>query len=436
MVSNSKRYNNKRRRTKQTRATNASRSKGDAPVSRASRPLRSNHLGATVQSGVDHVATIDTGSLETGSIIQRIQIVPSLCRRLHELAGAFQRVRYRNLHFRVEPMAGTSVTGGYAAAFIRDPSELVSLDDAITTVMAQKGAVSRKAWEGCNLHYSSAERFYTSQNSEIRTYSPGELIIVCAAKFSQPVQFVVTLNWTVELDSPGVTEDSSAEISTDATVRTGVILTSRNGHSGLWARDRKADTWSYNATNLLDYPFPDATTVDSKTVIRFRAPFNLVYQEADNSEYVFRDILCTIVDKSWCAWPLEPETPAAEYYSKNFVHNAPWLVAQDQLHVINANGSPLSDAAPGELAYDSGEVMAADMSAAPTLPKAVPSPVLSYHWRLNRPLSSQTSLAARLLLSKNLEVSQVYSRIGYQVLPNLTKPVSKPSAESQVTPAK
>lgn len=405
----------------------------DAPVSRASKPIRSTGKGNTRQSGVDHVATVDTGKVETGAIITRIQILPSLCRRLSELAGAFQRIRYRRLHFRIEPMGGTSVTGGYAAAFIRDPSDLLSPEDALSTIMAQKGALSRKAWEGANLLFTSGQRFYTSANSELRTFSPGELVICCAATFSQPVQFVINLNWTVDLEDPGLQDDGAVDIPRIAHVKAGYVLGLHNGHSGLWGHNRKNSEWTYNMKTVIDYPFPEPSTVDEKTVIRFRAPFSIVYEEKEDAEYAFRDILCMISGGLWISYPVESDASASEYYDSKSVHGVPWLTPADEFLVIGNDGLAVSNE-PTTVFIDSGEVQAVTSVADPVTPST--SPVVMSHWHQNRSERSQALRAAQALLSKNLSQSKIYSALGFQVLSTLTTPKSKPSDAVTVTPPK
>lgn len=424
-----KKIKSKKQRKQPRKSNNKNRHGSDAPVSRASKPLRSNASGSTRQSGIDHVATTDTGTVETGSVITRIQILPSICRRLDELANAFQRIRYRRLHFRIEPMGGTAVTGGYAAAFIRDPADIISKESALSTIMAQKGSVSRKAWEGCNLLFSSGQRFYTSANDELRTFCPGELVIVCTAKFSQPVNFVISMTWTVDLEDPGLQDQIEENLKPLGHPKEGWVIGLRKGHSGIWGRKRSDSTWVYNLSEIIDYPFPPPASVDSKTVVRFRAKFPLVYEEKEDSEYAFRDIVCMIASNSWEAYPCEPDSKATGYYSTSSVHSVPWLTAVDELEVVNADGgysAPIDQTVATLSGEDNAELP-------PTTAAAPPAPisqVVTSHWRQNRHVSSRVLAAARNLLTKDFPQQSIYSALGFTPLPTLTVPTSRPSDES------
>lgn len=167
--------------------------------------------GTTVLSGVDRIAHFpDVSVLPAQSVPLVVPVSPGVFPRLSKLASAFQRIRYEQLQFVVEPQISTAVSGGYVAAFIKDVADLPAGSGALNQLTAQAGSKTTKWWESVTINVGSLpDLYYTSDSlSERRWSSPGIFAIGVDGKCTQPsTPLTVYCRYRVRLSEPSL-EDS------------------------------------------------------------------------------------------------------------------------------------------------------------------------------------------------------------------------------------
>lgn len=167
--------------------------------------VRSKAKRSMRMTGTDRLAgfTLQPGK-PVGTILYErfvsVQMFPSLVER----ARTFQRVRYSSLTWRLVSESGTNVTGGVAAAFIKDADALVNDgEEGFETLMTHAGAKATKAWQELTVSANSAETFYVTPGSDLRFYSPGKFVIMTSGPVDKDSPFALYCDWTVELSRPG-----------------------------------------------------------------------------------------------------------------------------------------------------------------------------------------------------------------------------------------
>lgn len=220
-----------------------------APVSQAVE-VRETGTDSAVVSGVDRLEHIeDISKYAHGTVVLDDLISASSFARLSKIAGAYQKVRFRKLQFRVVPMIPTSVGGGYVVAFVRDPADVPPSDgnDLLNWVTSQQGSVTTKWWQNSAISVPLSDRtYYTSSSEEIREYSPGRLVIVVDGKASSSGPVTVFVDWSVTL--------------THASLES-TIVPGRPDHTvalrNLWTKDTNTYVWSYDPTKTKDSGSPN-----------------------------------------------------------------------------------------------------------------------------------------------------------------------------------
>lgn len=165
-------------------------------------------------SGVDRVynGTLYT-TLRPQTLLFESLITAGSFRRLATVAKAYQRIRFTQLRFSVEPQMPTSTAGGYVAAFVRDAADELHDIDSVT---ATQGSVTTKWWQGSTVSAPLPKRLlYTSTSKEVREYSPGKLVVWNDGPPTQNGSLTVFCHWSVELSEAGL--ETPAAVVVDVT---------------------------------------------------------------------------------------------------------------------------------------------------------------------------------------------------------------------------
>lgn len=205
-------------------------------------------------SGVDRIMSfvLDPATLRGGTTFSET-LVPSSFQRLGLVARAFQRIRWLKLRFRVEPQVSTATSGGYVAAFIKDPADRIGDIQQLTST---QGSVTTKWWQSSIIDATPPDRlFYTSEGAELREYSPGKIVVMVDGEPTQKGNVTVFAEWTVHLSGPGLeTPDQVEEVFT--ALHPWYV---RVGHEGLWGRKNgpgadDGGTWTSSPVELITPP--------------------------------------------------------------------------------------------------------------------------------------------------------------------------------------
>lgn len=195
------------------RAGGATRVLGSAAPIATGMSVVGRTTDSAVLSGVDRLASIaNIKDLAAGAQAINELIVPGAFQRLRHVARSFQKIRYNYLRFRIEPQTSTATSGGYVAAFIRDPADVVpGKKDLLPYLTAQRGSVTTKWWQSSVVNPGPfPATYFTSESVEVREYSPGRLVLAVDGAATQAGNLTVFCEWSVTC--------SVASLETDKTV--------------------------------------------------------------------------------------------------------------------------------------------------------------------------------------------------------------------------
>lgn len=173
-----------------------------------SRNLMQQSTNKTVVSGSDRVFHVDDVSIaKDRGIVLDITINPSLILRLDKLAGAYQRIKYHRLVFKVTPYLNTATNGGYVAAFVPDANDKVpETNFGLSKLTSQQHHCVAKWWQNGVVSVGQLpDLYYTSPSvQEMRWYSPGRFVLMCDGTPSQRGSLTISLDWHVTLSEPSL----------------------------------------------------------------------------------------------------------------------------------------------------------------------------------------------------------------------------------------
>lgn len=226
-----------------------------APVAQAVSIRESGTDTATV-AGVDRISHIeDVSKYNHGVVVIDELVSASSFSRLARVAGAYQKIRFRKLVFRVVPMVSTAVGGGYVVAFVRDPSDLPPTQSLalLNWATSQQGSVTTKWWQSASVAAAVSDRtYYTSSSEEVREYSPGRLVVVVDGKSTSPGPMTIFADWSVTLTQASL----ESAVSPSRPDHTNVL---RN----IWTKDTNRYCWSYDSSKSDDSGSPNPDTMFS-----------------------------------------------------------------------------------------------------------------------------------------------------------------------------
>lgn len=191
--------------------------------------------------GTDRLAHVsDLTVYGEGGVVLDVPLVPASVPRLRNLAASYQRVRWKRIVLRFEPMVPSITSGGYVCGFVPDADDDLSEGAALDRLMAHTGSKMVKAWQAATVsHRCMPDLLYTSRRpkQEARLYSPGRVALVIDSKIavgertSAPLS--VYIDWEVELHEPcleGTFTKAGAIEALDS-------FYTRQSNVGLWWKD-------------------------------------------------------------------------------------------------------------------------------------------------------------------------------------------------------
>lgn len=226
------------RRRRNRNGGNGSGAPVSTSVSIAPRNTERVHL-----KGTDRLIHVDDVSkFGTGATVVDLSLSCSSFKRMEHMASAYQRVRFKKLVFRVVPMSATSSSGGFAAAFVSDPTDVLgSGDDALDRLVAQKGSKITKIWQSTTVNACLLpDLLYTSEppQGDIRLSSPGRLWIIIESKVvgnnNSPVPLTVYCDWEVDFYVPSL---EKGEKGGSGSLVVGATFYTKKTAVGLWWQD-------------------------------------------------------------------------------------------------------------------------------------------------------------------------------------------------------
>lgn len=138
--------------------------------------------------------------------------------RLDVQASAYQRIKWLSLKFRISPQISTAVSGGYVAAFVQDPTDIVPDGEAgLNALTSQSHSVTKKWWEDSIINAPMPQEllFTNITGSELRWSSPGQFVLASDGKATSAGSLTVYLDWSVELSVPSLEKVGLEEFAID-----------------------------------------------------------------------------------------------------------------------------------------------------------------------------------------------------------------------------
>lgn len=192
-------------------------------------------------SGTDrygHIANL--AKYAEGKLVFDVPLVPAGVPRLRNLAASYQRIRWRKIVLRFEPMVPSITVGGFVCGFIPDADDSLENGNPLDRLMSHPGSKMVKAWQAATVVHSCApDLLYTSRpaKAEARLYSPGRVALVIDSKISAgkdtPAPMSIYLDWEVELHEPSLEADSPKATSVECQES----FYARSSNVGLWWKD-------------------------------------------------------------------------------------------------------------------------------------------------------------------------------------------------------
>lgn len=257
-----------RRRRRVRNGRNRNRAPVSTPVS-----ISPKNAASVTLFGTDRLFHVpDISGYAAGDVAIDFSVNTASFKRMRHMAEAYQRVHFEKLVFRVVSMCPTSVTGGFAAAFVSDPTDVLGGgNDSLDRVVAQNGSKVTKAWEDCRIVARlGPDLLYTSDPplGDQRLSSPGRFWLVMESKVNQKVPLTIYCDWKVTFSVASLegTEKSGGVLVVQAPFYT------RASNVGLWWKDGPGG----------DDPRPKIPGITFDTVYQSKQKFYLSFSKAGN----------------------------------------------------------------------------------------------------------------------------------------------------------
>lgn len=180
---------------------------GGAAVSTGVSYRNSAAQSAAREAGRDRFMHVDDISkIDAGHSVVTLVFSPHLLPRLARLASAYQRYVVHKLVFHIVPMVSTATSGGYVAAFVRDPDDQINGKNAANILTATAGSITTKWWQDSSVACPQvADRFYTATTpGQERFSSPGALCIAVDGKATQSGSLTIYCEYDVSFYAAGL----------------------------------------------------------------------------------------------------------------------------------------------------------------------------------------------------------------------------------------
>lgn len=180
---------------------------GGAVVSTGVSYRNSSAQSAAREAGRDRFLHLDDISkIDAGHPVVNLVFTPHMLPRLSTMAKAYQRYVVHRLVFHIVPMVSTATSGGYVAAFVRDPDDHLNGKMAANVLTATAGSVTTKWWQDSVVTCPQvSDKFYTATTpGQERFTSPGALCIAVDGRATQSGSLTVYCEYDVSFYAAGL----------------------------------------------------------------------------------------------------------------------------------------------------------------------------------------------------------------------------------------
>lgn len=300
---------------KGTRAAQPRRQRQSAVVALPS-SSRTHSTGGARERGRDRYLHVPEVQSKTG-LLTRVVFTPHQVYRLKHLAQAYQRYRVNKLTFHIVPLMSTATSGGYIAAFVRDPEDVISNSQAPNILTATQGSVTAKWWETSTVSCSAApDLFYTANSpGQERFSSPGSFCMAVDGQASQSGSLTIYVEYDITFSMPGLESQKDSGI---LTAKSNLQMAAGNDYISTNSGSKKAaDMFAgYKVGSILKLPSPRTYLVNQANVITGLASY--LYMKINKEDEV-----------KFCS------RSGAEFGEQTF-HNATVVFEGEELLVVSA----------------------------------------------------------------------------------------------------
>lgn len=210
-------------------------------------------------------------------------ITPTITRRLSTQASLFQRVKYHKLEFEIQTQVATTTSGGYVAAFYKDPSmDVGSGVEALNRMAAVQGSKTSKNWVSLNMSVTpTQDKLYTANGNEIRMFSPGRFRMLTDGTPSNDINVTINLVWTCTFSEPAL---QRLPLSLPLATLTASYLKTSDNTDELKAFNRTSTTQPDVAVSIEDaFPMLPSASIIGPNVLFYQlpAPFTTLDSSGD-----------------------------------------------------------------------------------------------------------------------------------------------------------
>lgn len=227
----------------------------------------------------------DISEYASNARVVDIPIHTGLFPRLSAVAATFQRVFWLHLQVRVIMETPTTTGGGYACAFLRDATDgIPSTEEGYQRLIANQQAKVVKMWQNVTLNMPRrTDKFYTSQDVEMRWWSPARFVLMIDHPATQPTSMSIYATWRVSLTDPtleGKSETESA-IVISANVAANITPPDTNGNKHFVLSTVTAEGVEYDVSTYIQ----DSTKINGDIIYKLpHAPSVVNYHTQSGAE--------------------------------------------------------------------------------------------------------------------------------------------------------
>lgn len=295
------------------------------------------------RSGVDrfyHVDALDPPG--SGALLVQTPFCPAKAPGLARFSSLYQRVRYHNLRFEIRTSVPTTTSGGYIAAFIRDPDDLVedlTGEALLSHLTGTEGAVQASWWSNKDVVVNQIpDLYYTGGDllkGDRRRFCPGKFVLACDGKPNQPLQFTILVHWSATFEEPALLVEGCEA------PKSSVVVELTDGYR-FWSADNSPETTWKTALCYKDgkdptkYRFVHPKDIGLVEGGIYRCPKYIVGGAGNGTRPLFTEteyLYCTGDDDG-------PIVPAGRYYHTIDDQNGEWRVVSLNQNIDQCDWGP------------------------------------------------------------------------------------------------